>query len=92
MRRLIHARAQFAVRGCMRNTIDVRPDCRPRSLPAFRVVIDYPVEQFDRAIQARRISNVGIVEQKLRPLAGRRQVVAGKRIDVSRRFHGELRC
>jgi hypothetical protein len=48
-------------------------------MPAF----DSAIEQFRRAVEARRIRDVGIVEQKHGPLILGRQVVAREGIDVS---------
>ena len=84
MRRAVHALAQFAVGRDLGRAVFVGPDCGPLAEPAF---VDHPVEQFGRAIEARRIPDIGVVEQELRPLFGRRQVVAGERIDVSRGLH-----
>jgi hypothetical protein len=43
---------------------------------------DVRVEQFRRAIEARGVSNVRVVEQKDRPLILRRKIVPREGIDV----------
>jgi hypothetical protein len=44
--------------------------------------IDGSIEQLRRAVQARRVRDVGVVEQKDGPLILRRKIVAREGIDV----------
>ena len=51
--------------------------------------LNHKISEFNRHIKTLRISEFRAIKQRIRPLVGRWQVVAGKRIDV--RGRTELR-
>jgi hypothetical protein len=75
----------------VRDAIGVREQVRVRPFDASRrddraavppSALDRAVEELRRAVHPRRMAQFGQVEQELRPLLARRQVVARERIDV----------
>jgi hypothetical protein len=74
----IDEREQFAIGGGARRAVHLGPDRRTVAMTRF----DGPLEQLGRAVQARRIGDVRVVEQKDGPLVLRRKIVARESIDV----------